>query len=772
MTNPSTLLPPRAERVYGMSPTQYPDAQPTLLTQARLEEKEPSTLPIHISMTDRVLQDRRDAQMHTNRRQRRSETGKFSQQSFSPPPPGLAMSQSSESTMDTLSKSSGSPFQEATVPKEEVPVLEPAARSTRSAERLAAGSGVAAVPLRARSNSIAQKHDSKVLFDDTKGRSERMSMLTYDEVALTTEELEADIAQARYAMHLFLNSRMTEAYEHVSAKSERRLYYAVAFALLSTIKGVMTFEREDLATAISHCRDALTVASLLRKRASAISCFGRFVRGVGPSVSWVASMTPVERHAELVYAECALLKAVLGIALSGDLFGFLSEALNLRSAYGTYHSLLKYIEWEDESPEARKRGIHSDNDFRSGVYLGAGCMSLILGLLPGKLLKVMEVFGYEGDVAVGLELLSKSGGWSAAPTPGISTEKEGIRRVLCDMTMLTYHLVVSTFVPVPDVDIPFAAKLLNFHLARYPEGVFFLYFHGRLYSTQSLSREAIRCFQRARDIQEEYVQLKHICYWDMALCNMSLGQWQDTYVDFTILAEENNWSKAVYTYGRAAMLYQSGDRTKIQQAQEIFATVQSKTQKIAGKSIPLEKFVARKANKIQAQGHLVLPAMEFAYMTHCYTTAAHSSLTCTLLPMVEQKLNELEASAGAEMDDVCLAHFLRGVILRNIAYPEQHTKFRARDRRIPVAEAARAAEENLQFVATNGTQLVYDHYLLYFSHYELGRLYISQRRDKEARHELELVLSGKNLGEQGRKGKYSMQNMAALRSNGALDLLR
>ena len=45
-------------------------------------------------------------------------------------------------------------------------------------------------------------------------------------------------------------------------------------------------------------------------------------------------------------------------------------------------------------------------------------------------------------------------------------------------------------------------------------------------------------------------------------------------------------------------------------------------------------------------------------------------------------------------------------------------------------------------------------------------------RSSEARSELELVLSGKNLGDVNRKGKYSMQNMALLRSNGALELIK
>lgn len=608
--------------------------------------------------------------------------------------------------------------------------------------------------------------------EQAKGRAERMAKLKTSDVQTSTEELYDDLNTARRAMHLFMNSRMNEAYLRVTDKSECRLYHAVAFALLSTIKAMMTFEQDDLATAISHCKDALHIASVLRKKSSMISSFGRFVRGAGPSVTWVATMTPLQQHAELVTAECMLLKAMLSILHSGDLLAVLSEALHLRSAYCMYYSLLKFVEWEEQHGAGTSGATHSDNDFRSGVYLGTGCISLILGLLPSKVLKIMEVFGYGGDVHKGLELLARAGRWSDAPEelePGETVETEGVRRVICDMAMLVYHLVISTFIPVPAVNIPYAEKVLNHHLARYPHGVFFLYFHGRLYSTQGLSRDAIECFEEARDVQEEYVQLKHICFWDMALCTMSLGAWKETARDFAVLAEENNWSKAVYTYAGAAALYQSGDAASRERASEMFAHVPSLTQKIAGKSIPLEKFVARKARKMIDQGYLTLPCMEFAYVCHCYTTASYRSLSQVLLPLAEKALAENEGVPD-HGDDVCLAHFLRGVILRNMAYPEAHVHDEG-TKRLPTKQLEREAEASLQYVASRGAELTYDHYLAYFAHYELGRLYLSAGRIDEARHMLEVVMSGKNLGDHGRKGKYSMQNMAVLRSNGALEML-
>jgi hypothetical protein len=38
---------------------------------------------------------------------------------------------------------------------------------------------------------------------------------------------------------------------------------------------------------------------------------------------------------------------------------------------------------------------------------------LVLSMMPGKLLALVELFGYKGDRKFGLELLERAGGWSA-----------------------------------------------------------------------------------------------------------------------------------------------------------------------------------------------------------------------------------------------------------------------------------------------------------------------------------------------------------------------
>jgi hypothetical protein len=54
---------------------------------------------------------------------------------------------------------------------------------------------------------------------------------------------------------------------------------------------------------------------------------GKVIKSLNTSgVRWYKTMTPMERHAELVYAESLFEKALLGIVYSGDWLAFVKEA--------------------------------------------------------------------------------------------------------------------------------------------------------------------------------------------------------------------------------------------------------------------------------------------------------------------------------------------------------------------------------------------------------------------------------------------------------------
>ncbi|KAG2006390.1 Inclusion body clearance protein IML2 [Coprinopsis cinerea AmutBmut pab1-1] len=611
------------------------------------------------------------------------------------------------------------------------------------------------------------------------------------------EEALDDLPGVCYALQLFLESHMLEAEEycHKNDKKKERLYFATGFGLIQCVKGLMSYEDDDLVAGLAHTRQGNHIADLHRKKQAFLGSrvAGYVVSAIHSNpVAFIKSMTPVERHAELVYAESLFEKALLGIVYSGDWLAFIKEALNMRTTITIYRQLGQYLDTVDAEAAERGEGPIDksiDPHFRSGVYLGVGLSNLILSLMPGKLMTLVELFGYHGDRKLGLEMLAKAGGWTKdSDEPSVPAAEEGIRRVVCDMVLMIFHLVISSFT-FDGVDVSMARKILDWNLKRFPNGVFFLFGAGRLAVCRAQPERAIHYYTRAMESQSQYRNLHHISYWEMALANMSLWDVKASLECWRTLEKEATWSKAIYTYGLAICMLEVAEQEKNEdmrkEAAKLMKKVPDLRQKIAGKSIPLEKLVARKARKFESQkGRLALPVLELTYIFQGIQHSPGRIIVSKILPETERVLAKLEACAGNEKkyeggsggywDDYCIAKFLQGVCLRYVAYPDQDAEIDPNEKLdITKEDAERRAEQAFRAVFEHGPKIEFDHHIVYHAHYELGRLLACQGKVDEARHEFELVLSGKHLevGPSGKKGKYSLENALHMRTHAANDAL-
>ncbi|PIL26355.1 hypothetical protein GSI_12111 [Ganoderma sinense ZZ0214-1] len=635
-----------------------------------------------------------------------------------------------------------------------------------------------------------------------------------------------DIPAITYALHVFLRSHMHESEDYCREYDPKmeRLYVATGFGLIQCVKGLMSFEDEDLVDALAKVRHGNGIASQHRKRAASLPTrlAGLVMGSLNTSgVGFIKSMTPVERHAELVYAESMFEKALLGIVYSGDWLAFIKEALNMRTTINIYRQLGKYLEAVDAEAQAQGKGpedMSVDADFRSGVYLGVGLSNLVLSLMPARLLTIVELFGYKGDRHAGLAYLQRAGGWTAnSDVPSVDLAREGVRRTICDMSLLIFHLVLSNLT-FEGVDISMAQKILDYHIERYPNGAYappppeLPLRIGRLHLVRSQPSAAIEYYEKAMKAQNQYRNLHHISFWEMAIANLSLWDVPASLEHWRTLATESTWSKSTYTYGVAVCLLQIGGEKHAVEVAELMEKVPALRQRIAGKSLPIEKFIARKARKFKQQGgRLALPALELLYLFLGMAHAPRSVVHKRMLPLVDEQLAELAKHArdpagyglgaasrdtrgqGADefWDDMCLAQFLRGICLRYLAYPDpdalldpgEEAEVQARR-----AESEKGAKEAFEAVFRDGPRVVYDHYLVYYAHFEYARLLacmgdkdgarthldmaslwrsLPVRERREDTDERDSLLTGGVIGQ----GKFSMESQVHVRAHAALEAL-
>ncbi|PVF92998.1 hypothetical protein CPB86DRAFT_809145 [Serendipita vermifera] len=584
-----------------------------------------------------------------------------------------------------------------------------------------------------------------------------------------------------------------------------RLYIATGYGLIQSVKAFMSFEEKDLLAALELMKTGSNIAIKHRKPVSLASKVSGLVFGGSP-VTWFKSMTPVQRHAELVYAECLAQKAILGIVYSGDWLQFIKEAINMRSCIALYRGMYAYLEAVDAESMERGDGPcniqAADLDFRSGVYLGMGVTHLVLSLLPSRVVPILELFGYKGDRKTALMLLEKAGGWKKGQDqPSVSREQEGCRRSLCDIVLLLFHLVFSGFT-YDGVDIDFAESILAWNAQRYPSGVFFLFGQGRLALFRADPALAIKHYTAGMEVvQEQFRSLQGISLWELAVSHLAMWNVSKSAECWRKLKADAGWSKAVYTYGLAVCLASIDGEKEQEEAVMLMESVPGLLKKIAGKSIPLEKWVSRKARKFIAQGNrLLLPAIELSYVLLIHARAPTDVLVNTLLPQIEESIRLLKdcelrpgsypnpssskskessldvATKKSETengywDDYCLAHFLRGVCYRYVAYPDPYAAVKDKD---TLGIGANEARESFDFVLAHGKNIVYDHNIVYWTHYELARLESRMGNKEEARRHIELILGGRvpEVDWHGRKvGKYSLENALNVRANAALEAL-
>ncbi|OAD69218.1 hypothetical protein PHYBLDRAFT_87937, partial [Phycomyces blakesleeanus NRRL 1555(-)] len=550
-----------------------------------------------------------------------------------------------------------------------------------------------------------------------------------------------DILNVRKALDLFLDSRIPEAEAILAPHRKKSMYYSLGHAFILFLKSMMTFQQTDIQTALDALKDTVQIANGLRRKDGSWLAWVK-----GNSVNDIKDMSRVHRHAELVFAESYLLKALLSILNDESLVSFLREGLHVRNSYNTYKILEKYVSFVDqEAAEGKDVSAYGlDDHFTSGVALGVGCFNIMLSMLPTSVLRVVEFIGFSSDRAHGLSMLESIGGW----------EDYRLRRQFCDMVLMAYHIMLSKVVPLSDADPEIASKVLAYNLGLYPSGVFFLFFSGRQLSSLGQFEDAKDQYRRAIDTQKDWKQLQHMCFWELGLLHLMQHQWQEGAKVYAMLTIESNWSKAVYTYLEATALHlytQSQSRSDpviVKKVATMMRSVDGAKQKIAGKSIPLEKFVARKSRKFISQdNYLVLPDLELL--------SALGTLEFMPSEVLRSNINRinrlLETLQSTRDDDICLAHYLRAQLTRLLIdrSPQASRKVLEQNHKV-----------SIDTVMAHAPRVTLDHYIYYFTHYENARMMISKQLYTEAETEIQTTSRAKS--------KYSLESVLLFKCHNCL----
>lgn len=520
-----------------------------------------------------------------------------------------------------------------------------------------------------------------------------------DDILSSGIDLDSAVQEAKQAIHYFFNNQFEEARNLMKPWADVSMYHALGNSVFSFLQAMLTFEQQHIAEASDALKKSLIVCNKYRKKNTLGESLGKIVKKQNYD-----QYTEEECHAELCYAESLLLKALLTFMEDETLSSFIRGGIKIRSCYNSYkdcNNILKNRTWDKSSTK-----IH----FESGVRMGIGTFNLMISLLPSRVIKLLEFMGFSGNKQLGLKDLEE--GYDM---------KNGLRQVLCVMTLLSYHLIVLYVLSHQEGDLDACENILKSQLSKYPNGVWFLFFKGRLEFMKGNLDESVDWYTRSWKSQNIWPQFHHMCFWELLWVNCLRLNWTEASMFASFLVEESKWSRTIYSYQKAAILCMKGDELSVSEKatiERLMNDVPKYKQRIAGKSLPMEKFAVKKTERFFSQNKtLVLPVIELMFLWNMFKIAKKNfNIASQIYRLIEKNLEKIENEGSKNKyyyDNKALVLLLKGACLRHMNSPLQ-------------------ALECLEIVISMQKQLKDDHYIVPYAIVELAFISMSEGQNEKA----------------------------------------
>uniref|UniRef100_A0A3B4T8M6 Tetratricopeptide repeat protein 39B n=2 Tax=Seriola dumerili TaxID=41447 RepID=A0A3B4T8M6_SERDU len=511
------------------------------------------------------------------------------------------------------------------------------------------------------------------------------------DAASSKMDLETALRECNTALELFLNNRFADALAFLKPWKSQSMYHAMGYSSILVMQAGMTFEPKDMDAAMTSLRESLQTCQRFRKKTGIVETLTSL---------WYRqpadSLTEEEMHAELCYAEVLLQKAALTF-LDESIIGFIKGGMRIRNSYQIYKDCQAMAAATEDPEKQKSTHIH----FRGGVNMGIGSFNLMLSLLPSRVLRLMEFLGFSGDRELGLSELRQGAAGNS------------LRSILSTLTLMMFHLYITVILGTGEANLTEAEALLEPYIEKFPNGALILFYIARIALLKGNFTFAQEKFLACIAAQQEWRQIHHLCYWELMWAYSFEQNWKEAYRYADLLCKESKWSQAIYVFQKAAILSMLPEEevTKLgENVVELFRQVEGLRLRIAGKSIPTEKFAARKAQRYSSANpvKLVVPALEMMYVWNGFTVVGkRPELTRSILTTLEKAEEQLRNDRNPSeyhLDDQCVVLLLKGLCLRQLGRLVQ-------------------AELCFNNVISSENDLKHENYLVPFTMYELGLLH-------------------------------------------------
>uniref|UniRef100_A0A7N8XSN3 Tetratricopeptide repeat protein 39B n=1 Tax=Mastacembelus armatus TaxID=205130 RepID=A0A7N8XSN3_9TELE len=493
-------------------------------------------------------------------------------------------------------------------------------------------------------------------------------------------DLEKALKECYIALNLFLNNRFADALN----LKRQSMYHAMGYSSILVMQAGMTFEQKDIDAAMTSLSESLQLCQRFRKKSGIVETLASL---------WYKqptdNLTEEEMHAELCYAEVLLQKAVLTF-LDESFISFMKGGMGIRKSYLMY----KYC-------RATSTHIH----FRGGVNMGIGTFNLL------ELTQRRRCGCQQCCVHVVFKIILQEMGLSELREGAASNS---LRSILSTVTLLMFHLYITVILGTGQGNLTEAEALLEPYVENFPNGAIIVFYTARIALLKGNITFAQERFLACIAAQEEWRQIHHMCYWELMWAYSFEQNWREAYRYADLLSKNSKWSQAIFVFQKAAILSMLPEEevTELREnVVELFRfAVDGLRLRFAGKSIPTEKFAAKKAERYSSSHpvKLVVPALEMMYVWNGFSVVGKRpdliQNILTTLVKAEKQLEDDPKPSEYHVDNQCVVQLLKGLCLKELGHLVQ-------------------AELCFNHIISSENNIKHDHYLVPFTMYELGLLH-------------------------------------------------
>ncbi|TIB03500.1 hypothetical protein E3P96_01877 [Wallemia ichthyophaga] len=207
----------------------------------------------------------------------------------------------------------------------------------------------------------------------------------------------------------------------------------------------------------------------------------------------------------------------------------------------------------------------------SGACFGFGLFGLVFSLMPPKLKKLINVFGFKSDRKEALKALS------------LSASYKDVHSSFAALTLLFYTSSTLLLAVVKKGERRRDTKMY-IHIHRYPDGTLWTLNRAKLERINGNADKALEILGSTLNKDGGFPQAEVIIVFEYAWLLLAENRYQDSAQYFLHLMKLNSWSHATYTLLAAGC--------HLSHAQEVPSLLNAK--KLGGRNMPMEDFAQRK----------------------------------------------------------------------------------------------------------------------------------------------------------------------------------